>query len=62
MLEGVIRHGTTMTVEGSYTDTHGHIKSELGFGITQRLRESRLGLRQPGGSCRAARRGGNVIS
>lgn len=32
MVEGAIRHGTTMTVEGNYTDTHG--QSEIGFGIT----------------------------
>jgi TnpA family transposase len=23
MVEGAIRHGTTMEVEGNYTDTHG---------------------------------------
>jgi len=35
MVEGAIRHGTTMTVEGNYTDTHG--QSEIGFGITRLL-------------------------
>ena len=35
MVEGVIRHGTTMNVEGNYTDTHG--QSEIGFGITRLL-------------------------
>lgn len=51
MVEGAIRHGTTMTVEGNYTDTHG--QSEIGFGIT-RLKEfltpSGLFLIVPGGS------------
>ena len=36
MVEGAIRHGTTMKVEGNYTDTHGHL-SEIGFGITRLL-------------------------
>ena len=35
MVEGAIRHGTTMKVEGNYTDTHG--QSEIGFGITRLL-------------------------
>jgi TnpA family transposase len=35
MVEGAIRHGTTMRVEGNYTDTHG--QSEIGFGITRLL-------------------------
>ena len=35
MVEGAIRHGTTMNVEGNYTDTHG--QSEIGFGITRLL-------------------------
>jgi len=35
MVEGAIRHGTTMTVEGNYVDTHG--QSEIGFGITRLL-------------------------
>jgi len=33
MVEGAIRHGTTMKVEGNYVDTHG--QSEIGFGITR---------------------------
>lgn len=35
MIEGVKRHGTTMEVEASYTDSHG--QSEIGFGITRLL-------------------------
>lgn len=35
MVEGAIRHGTTMTVEGNYVDSHG--QSEIGFGITRLL-------------------------
>lgn len=35
MVEGAIRHGTTMQVEGNYVDTHG--QSEIGFGITRLL-------------------------
>ena len=35
MVEGVMRHGTTMEVEASYTDSHG--QSEIGFGITRLL-------------------------
>lgn len=35
MIEGAIRHGTTMKVEGNYVDTHG--QSEIGFGITRLL-------------------------
>jgi len=35
MVEGAIRHGTTMSVEGNYVDTHG--QSEIGFGITRLL-------------------------
>ena len=35
MVEGAIRHGTTMTVEGNYVDTHG--QSEIGFAITRLL-------------------------
>ena len=35
MVEGAIRHGTSMTVEGNYVDTHG--QSEIGFGITRLL-------------------------
>ncbi|MEU4494214.1 Tn3 family transposase [Streptomyces sp. NPDC023998] len=35
MVEGAIRHGTTMTVEGNYVDSHG--QSEIGFGVTRLL-------------------------
>jgi TnpA family transposase len=35
MIEGVMRHGTTMKVEGNYVDSHG--QSEIGFGITRLL-------------------------
>ena len=35
MIEGVMRHGTTMRIEGNYVDTHG--QSEIGFGITRLL-------------------------
>ncbi len=35
MVEGVIRHGTTMAVEGNYVDSHG--QSEIGFGISRLL-------------------------
>ena len=35
MIEGVMRHGTTMDVEASYTDSHG--QSEIGFGVTRLL-------------------------
>ena len=35
MVEGAIRHSTTMKVEGNYVDTHG--QSEIGFGITRLL-------------------------
>jgi hypothetical protein len=35
MIEGVMRHGTTMEVDASYTDSHG--QSEIGFGITRLL-------------------------
>jgi TnpA family transposase len=35
MIEGAIRHGTTMKVEGNYVDTHG--QSEIGFAITRLL-------------------------
>ena len=35
MIEGAIRHGTTMKVEGNYVDSHG--QSEIGFGITRLL-------------------------
>ncbi len=35
MIEGAIRHGTDMAVEGNYVDSHG--QSEIGFGITRLL-------------------------
>jgi TnpA family transposase len=35
MVEGAMRHGTTMEVEGNYVDSHG--QSEIGFGITRLL-------------------------
>lgn len=35
MIEGAIRHDTTMTVEANYVDSHG--QSEIGFGITRLL-------------------------
>lgn len=35
MIDGAIRHGTTMEVEGNYVDSHG--QSEIGFGITRLL-------------------------
>ncbi|ABD11734.1 transposase, TnpA family [Frankia casuarinae] len=35
MVEGAIRHGTAMEVEGTYVDSHG--QSEIGFGITRLL-------------------------
>ena len=35
MVEGAIRHGTAMNVEGNYVDSHG--QSEIGFGITRLL-------------------------
>ncbi|MEV0322691.1 Tn3 family transposase [Streptomyces sp. NPDC050658] len=35
MVEGAMRHGTTMDVEANYTDSHG--QSEIGFGITRLL-------------------------
>lgn len=35
MVDGAIRHGTTMDVQANYTDTHG--QSEIGFGITRLL-------------------------
>lgn len=42
MVEGAIRHGTTMTVEGNYVDSHG--QSEIGFGI----KHDRVGAVDPG--------------
>ncbi|MFI7709024.1 Tn3 family transposase [Nonomuraea sp. NPDC049480] len=35
MIEGVVRHGTTMKVEGNYVDSHG--QTEIGFGVTRLL-------------------------
>ncbi|GGT30215.1 hypothetical protein GCM10010176_088470 [Nonomuraea spiralis] len=35
MIEGAMRHGTTMDVEANYTDSHD--QSEIGFGITRLL-------------------------
>ncbi len=35
MVEGAIRHGTTMDVESNYVDSHG--QSEIGFGVTRLL-------------------------
>ncbi len=34
-VEGAMRHGTTMEVEGNYVDSHG--QSEVGFAITRLL-------------------------
>jgi TnpA family transposase len=39
MVEGAIRHGTTMKVEGNDVDSHG--ESEPGFGITRLLNVDR---------------------
>jgi len=35
MIEGAMRHGTTMKLEGNYVDSHG--QSEIGFAITRLL-------------------------
>lgn len=35
MVEGTVRHGTTMTIEGNYVHSHG--QSEIGFGVTRLL-------------------------
>jgi TnpA family transposase len=35
MIDGAIRHGTTMEVEGNYVDSHG--QSEVGFGVSRLL-------------------------
>jgi TnpA family transposase len=32
MVEGAVRHGTTMELEGNYVDSHG--QTEIGFAIT----------------------------
>ena len=35
MIEGVMRHGTSMRVDGTFVDSHG--QSEIGFGVTRLL-------------------------
>lgn len=35
MIEGAMRHGTDMVVEGNYVDSHG--QTEIGFGVTRLL-------------------------
>jgi len=35
MIDGAMRHGTSMEVDGNYVDSHG--QSEVGFGITRLL-------------------------
>ena len=35
MVEGAMRHGTSMALEGNYVDSHG--QSEIGFAITRLL-------------------------
>ncbi|GAA3169039.1 hypothetical protein GCM10020001_113940 [Nonomuraea salmonea] len=35
MIEGAVRHGTTMKVEGNYVDSRG--QTEIGFGVTRLL-------------------------
>lgn len=35
MVEGAVRHGTAMTLQGNYVDSHG--QSQIGFGITRLL-------------------------
>lgn len=35
MIDGAMRHGSTLDIEGNYTDTHG--QSQIGFGITRLL-------------------------
>jgi hypothetical protein len=35
MIEGAMRHGTSMEVDGNYVDSHG--QSEVGFGLTRLL-------------------------
>ena len=32
MIEGAVRHGTTMELEGNYVDSHG--QTEIGFAIS----------------------------
>ena len=49
MIEGAMRHGTTMEVEGNYTDSHG--QSEIGFGLTRLLGFDLLPrIKRPSGS------------
>ncbi|MEZ3182089.1 transposase [Streptomyces pimonensis] len=36
MVEGAMRHGTTMDVEANHTDSHG--RSEIGFGMNSSSR------------------------
>ena len=38
MIEGVMRHGTTMDVEASYTDSHGHVGDQVRRHQVARLR------------------------
>lgn len=58
MVEGAIRHGTSMNVAGNYVDSHG--QSEIGFGVTRllnvdllprikRINKVRLYAPEPGG-------------
>jgi len=35
MVEGAVRHGTTMNLAGNYVDSHGHLV--IGFGLTRLL-------------------------
>jgi TnpA family transposase len=37
-IEGVMRHGTTMDVEASYTDSHGHVGDQVRRHQVARLR------------------------
>ncbi|MEU7900875.1 Tn3 family transposase [Nonomuraea sp. NPDC049152] len=64
MVEGAIRHGTTMKVEGNYVDSHG--QSEIGFGITRllnvellprikQINHARLYQAEPGDTARYSR-------
>ena len=63
MIEGAMRHGTTMEVEGNYVDSHG--QSEVGFGMTRLLgfdllprikRINKVRLYRPGTGCRTRTR------
>ena len=49
MVEGAVRHGTSMALEGNYVDSHG--QSEIGFAITRLLGFDLL----PPGSSRSTR-------